>query len=574
MPASNDLQTIAVNDFSPGIYDDWFAEGGAVRSNPGAARKTGTFGCCSSRSGTLIAGPRRVNRLLSVPTVDLTDSYDNTQRIMAFRCMSPVWDRTSVGPFESGDVRVFPDMLAFAFESFVNSATPAAFDHVSTFIVYKMFMEAAANPAVGTVPVYQVMEHNAGDSASNIRYGWSGIDLSRDNWTTPADIGYPIAGFVFTSNKNVTEYERLSYPDTSLPTADGSIDMAGLDQAGGFAGYAIFAHQDRLLLIDRSVNINMGTGGEVPTDLIIGTAPNDIQTTGVSLVAFVAENPGLFGAWATVNASEAFLVKQQRGGMAIRGDIDNPQQVVRLPGLPPTYDAVNIACAAQDGKVYYGSRTGVYAWSGGDTAESISRQLDGWFWNPEHTDDVLHCKGSFAAIERYLFAPNNFFYDMESKGWWRLTDAEDDEYLPYAWWDVSAAGTIIGAPNFLSDEQTTLADWYDIYEGQSEYNFVSQPLSAARNRSLNFRSLAIKAQGTGEITFTLYGRGDSNDYRPVTFRIDNTEPETFHFPLGADAYDPYYEIHAKADTTTAPAPSIISFELGYRDGATAPGTQI
>lgn len=566
MPADDNLQIISVTDFSPGIYDDWFAAGGAVKSNPGAARKTGTFGCCSSRSGSLIPGPKRVNRVKVTSNENLAHTPDGTQRIMAFRCMSPVWDRTEVGLFETGEVREFPDLIAVAFEAFVG--TGGTFAHHSLCRVYKVYQEPVANPALNAVATFDVGAHNAGAFTERFKYGWSSIDLTKDSYTDPTIVGYPVVAFEFTSNKDVREFQRKIFPDTATPTVDSSTDILGLDQSGGFAGYALFAHQDRMMLLDRSININLGTSGEVPTDLIVFSAVNDIMTSDTAVVSFVAENPGLFGAWATVNASEAFFVKQQRGGFVVRGDVNNPT-VVRLPGLPPTFDAINIAVAARDGKVYYGSRNGIFAWSGGDTADLVSSQLDGWFWDPGNTSDVSHTKGSFSAVDRYLFAPNNFFYDIEAKGWWRLTDAEDDDYLPYAWYDVSAAGAVIGAPNFISEDQDVLADWYDIYQGQPEYNFVSQPLVAAKNRSLTFRALTIKAQGKGEVTFTLYGRRDDANYRPVTFRVDSDQPKLYHLPLSADAYDPYYSIHAKSDNDADPAPEIISFDLGYHPGSTA-----
>ena len=42
---------------------------------------------------------------------------------------------------------------------------------------------------------------------------------------------------------------------------------------------------------------------------------------------------------------EAFFVKQQAVGL-LRGDISHPT-VVRLPSLPPTFDACNIACGPE-----------------------------------------------------------------------------------------------------------------------------------------------------------------------------------------------------------------------------------
>ncbi len=147
---------------------------------------------------------------------------------------------------------------------------------------------------------------------------------------------------------------------------------------------------------------------------------------------------------------------------------------------------------------------------------------------------------------------------------------DPDTGLQYAWYDISASGQIIASPNYLSAEQTVLADYYDVEQGQSDYQFTSQPLTAARSRVVQIRTLDVRSQGTGEVSITLYGRRDKTAYDPIVFHVDSTEPVLMHFPVAVDAYDPYYSIVARSDESELAAPSVLSLNWGHRQSATAP----
>lgn len=570
MPARADLQQIVLDDFSPGIWDDWQAAGSALSAPTGAAQLTGTVGCVSSPGGALMAAPRRVNRLLqSIIDASGSGKYpsnDEKMRVTSFRALSPVWSRSGFAAAEVGRANPFPEQLFFGFENYYKGVTN--FVHKQRVRLYKMFLETAANPSIGSVGTYDIISQaTTTEYTTRFQYGYTSIDLSRSNSASPATVGYSIAACIAMSNKDVLTRARLCYPDDQANTTDSTRAMAGLDQSGGFAGYAVFAHQDRVVLLDRSVNFGMGANGELPTDMIIACSINDISTTGVALENFVAENPGLMGAWCSINAGELFFVKQQRGGFVLRGDISYPT-TVRLPSLPPTFDAINIPCVAADGSVIYGSRSGVYGWSGGDTAKNLSRQLNGWFWNTGEVTDFLHTKGQFAPFEGYVAAPNNFLYDTDTGSWWRLTDPAASGEAPYTFYDVSAAGYLIGVPAYVSATRTTLADYYDFQLGQNVYTWKSQPLKASINRVLQFREVDIKAQGAGTVVVTITGIGGTSD--PITFTLTATaRPEIQSLPIGVQCHDAVISVTATGASGSDPAPRIYSIAVGYRPEMTA-----
>ena len=121
MPAGSDkdFKFVVIDDFSPGIYDDWYAASGAQPAPPGAAQLTGTYGCVSSVGGGLIPAPRRVNRIQEAAQSS-TAAGDPYTHIMAFRSLSPVYDRTGVSAGVMGIPRAYPDELFFAYEYYTN----------------------------------------------------------------------------------------------------------------------------------------------------------------------------------------------------------------------------------------------------------------------------------------------------------------------------------------------------------------------------------------------------------------------------------------------------------------------
>ena len=577
MPSRSDLQFITLDDFSLGIVDDWLAAGGAASAPDGAAQLSDTWGCVSGTMGGLIPAPRRVSRMTgNQPIADFSKLPATSPRghITSLRVVSPVMDRTSSGVAEVGTLRVHPDRVFVGFEWYAN--TGANYHHYGHVRAYSIFKEAAANPAAPAT--YDPIDKQAttGTFTGNYTFGYTSVDLSRSNNGASTDVGYPFAACTFMSNREVTSEKHVAYPSNATPTVDSVATMGGVESSGGFAAYAIMAHQDRLLVLTRSVNVGMGTDGELPTDIVGASAVNDYGTLGINVEAFVAENPGAFGSWCSVNANEAFFVKQQRGGFIVRGDVANPT-IVRLPGIAPTYDAINIGTVAQNGMYIYGTRNGVYGWAGYDTSQQLSKQLNNWFWKvPDNIDgstdgtagvsQYLHVKGQFASLENLVYISNNYLYDLDTKSWWKLTDPNGAEPA-YAFFEASASGNIIAAPASFASNTDPILDWYDNSQGQSSYSWKSQPLKKSRGRTLAFRELELVASGHGTVVVTLIGRDGATD--PITFTVDDDNPVTLEQPAYCLSGDVVVKIVATATDSADPAPRVLRLGIGYMERETA-----
>ncbi len=276
-----------------------------------------------------------------------------------------------------------------------------------------------------------------------------------------------------------------------------------------------------------------------------------------------------------MNASELFFVKQQRGGYVLRGDISYPT-VVRLPGIAPTGDAINVPTVGFDGAVYYGGKDGLYAWTGGDTSKNVARQLSGWFWKVDGgangfdgVDTYLHTKGSFSAFQNYIAAPNNFLYDTSTGGWWRLTNPAASGERPYAFYDTSAAGYLIAAPAYFDATTQTLADYYDFEQGQQAFTWKSQPLKVSMNRELDFREVDLVASGVGTVTITVTGITGATSSQ--AFTINSTQPVTISKGIGVHTHDATVTIASDSGSSSVPAPRVYRVALGYNSRQTASG---
>src|SRR6516164_10108500 len=88
---------IAIDDFSPGIYSEWYASSGIQSAPDGAAQATGTFRCCAGTTGALIPGPRKIasapfyNNAFSFAGVTISDTNfvqaDHFAHVLAMRVL-------------------------------------------------------------------------------------------------------------------------------------------------------------------------------------------------------------------------------------------------------------------------------------------------------------------------------------------------------------------------------------------------------------------------------------------------------------------------------------------------------
>lgn len=591
MADNPEIQTIVLDDFRPGIYDTWAA--GDASAPDGAAQLSGTWGCVASRTGSLIAAPKKIkSQTQALVDANGSGKYptgDARMHVVAMRNFSPVYRKSATGIAQSD----YPDAPTVVFSWWYDSAGGGTnFKQRGLARIYKMFLATVASydmidftslatQAVGTKPPH----------------GWGGVDIGRANDAHSDVAGIPIVGAFFFGMADPNNYKVRAFPDQGTVATDG-VDIFVFEtlQVGP---YAMFAHQDRFCIFalgapvgqTNALAVDFGTsGGTEQSEWIHYTNTNSV--TGGSLdnnAIFVNENPFGYGTWKSVNAGELFLVKKRGGGLSVRGDFDRPT-VVRLPGIESTGLAVNIGCTLPDGTFLYGSERGVYAWSGGDTVKLLSPQIEGWFWkatspdsptaglsvveqlcNPlfyrSFGDDHAQCMGSWAMCgDRLVYGPNNFCYDSMGGGWFIHTNPADG--IIYGYHDTSVKNRVIAAPYYVDATQTEVLAWFDPNTGQNHYKWTGQPLKRTRGRVIQIKYVDVVVQGHGTIIYTLTGIEGQTATKTITISTD--QPITVNIPeLAIKSHDISLTIDSTGTTGSDAGPEVIRAIFGYYEQETA-----
>lgn len=290
------------------------------------------------------------------------------------------------------------------------------------------------------------------------------------------------------------------------------------------------------------------------------------------------------GTLASITASELLVVKHGRGGVIMRGDMDN-FEAVNLPYIESTYGVVSHGVGTPIGWVY-GSRNGVFVWSGGQTSEKLSPQLDGFFWN--HAPDLEYAgnQGRFGYWHPWVMVPNDFMHDIVSKSWWKLEDTADTGRNPYSWYDTSALnGKLYALPFKHTPGADPTVYVYDPNVLRESYSWKSQPLVETRERTYSVEAIEITlttpvpastpAQ-TITVTFTgLNERGDQVTSQSQTIALNasavgGTQVLYAQVINGDGAFVARYiqvRLVVNQNSATQPAPKIHKVRVGVTDRA-------
>lgn len=558
---SRQLQYIDLVDFTPGIFTDYVT--GPLAAPDGAAQLDGTWGCVAGQSGGLAPGPRMLKRMKTVvgaSHLNPASPYYGAAHVLAMRAATGV---LAVGQKYTA---FSPDALFFTIEYSDYSSgyrtTIFTRQHKTFFSTPGLATQYPFDePSPSSTFVYQMNVLQSAGGAAGAHLGSASLDLTRANKATPTSPGTVFMALA-AGNVGANLQGDVYYPDPDSTSTDSQENMGF-----GTTVRALLAHQDRLVGIRQGTFQAFGTNGlTVSGDTLEFTNVNN-PTTLSGTAQLVAENPSGYGAWASMNASELFLVKNVGGGLAIRGDLANPQ-VTRLPGIAPVHMAHNVPTVCPLGCVY-GTREGVWLWTGGDTAQHLSPQLNGWFWRPyaERADIPMSWRegsyGNFKYQYPYVFAPNNFIMDTRSGGWFRLPLD-----VIHGHWDVSANGLVIGGADRINveDQQMTLATYWDVLQGTNKYRWKSQPLQRTRGRRTEVRELLLSARGLGKIIVTVTAIGDPSP-RQVEFEIDSqTQPQYIRRECATTGFDVVVSIHSEATNPDNPAPVLHRLSIGHREG--------
>lgn len=297
------------------------------------------------------------------------------------------------------------------------------------------------------------------------------------------------------------------------------------------------------------------------------------------------------GVLGVVTGDELLVVKARGGGVTVRGDLDNPT-IRRLPHIESTHGITSKGAQTPIGYVY-GTRTGVFVFDGGDATRKLSRQIDGFFWNPYAEEDIVleGSYGRFAYWNDMVFAPNNYVYDVETDSWWRLDDRLiiDLDPLTYMAWPhyniyvPDNVGNLLCFPykvtEATADNSGRVCHQLDSGFLATTYSWQSHPLVETRGRRVSFQDVRILATSRSAATITVTLTGFDEEGATIaspsvvlTCAANDDRPQLLREDIAPNFVAEYVSLRVQTDAGNLddPAPKIHSIRLGIRPRQTTP----
>ncbi len=535
---ATDLQWLVFNDFTPGIHDKLNYQGGIGGPYPlGAATRDLTYRCIGGPKGGLFPLPKRtgaVNRAAIDVNANVTDPVGQFH-ITGFYTGGPVLPQTGASDTEGE--------MYFSYEYIYNNAgTPQR--------RYRLERFRGFGDGVFT----SLKSINSAEVAPGSYYRPTTFGTTRSLRSAPTSPGIPVVVAAWYAGGGGSEKFVSEYPNDATPTLDAMFDISTT-----IAG-EVLPHQGRVLIFRRTDYSHGVNAIFTCNEDIFYTPVNDVGSVSALPAVFVPEDPDGYGTWSSMSANELFLVKFAGGGLTVNGDIADPT-VVKLPNVVGTGAYGNLGCHSPIGFVYGVTDGGAWAWQGGDSCEYLSPQLEGNFW---HIDEVVvkyrgTNRGQWARWAEWICGPKNWLYDIPTKSWWRLDNADD-----FQMWNmqVNVYGTEMwGAVSKYTDITTPLAHGFHRNIAAVSYSWKSHPIAKTMDRQVNIRELVLVAQGPGTVTVTLQGRDNDTRVEVFTVPVGGTNyPVTLR--KNTQLFASHITVRIQSDGGAAAAPVVYELRLG------------
>lgn len=601
MADKDKLQYIELADFSPGIAQGYHTLTAEETTPDGFASEQNTYNCFPLPNGGLAPLPRiTFTQTAGDPNtgvegqkwpdeLNYPDDYFERIAVLDAMVVSPV---TLSPPLDDAIPNTVDNVNLFTVRQwYMVSDDDTKVDCFWRFRGHPIFSgDASAAFAARDIHAWE-QDANWDPHPSRWKYGWGSIMQTRTNSPDlpQNEVGPPViiggmGGIVKLGGVNAADPEGVecagyyTFPDyhTSTPTEPIVIDSTyPLTPVFGAAIPGIvFGHQGRLLAIGRQPAYKYGRrlawhdveGVAASTELVFYWPVNDVYDEDVRVSTFAEEFTSGYGSWYSVNANSLLLIKNQGGAVLVNGDINNPS-VTRLPGVPSIGAFANRGCVTDKGYAY-GSVSGVWMWTGSDTAVHLSPNLSPTFWVPSDDPTIERrqlgqLNGSFAFKYPFIYAPNNWVMDIRSGGWFRYhpTPAQSSDGILFAFNEVDYTGNLwatvpsykLGGEFFCKFDADTPASYF---------TWQSQPIVKARNRVLNLRELQLVVSGEGRVTVTITGLDDETP-QPITFDSQSNDIHIIKTNIGVRAKDFTIRIESEAFDDALAAPIVHRVSIGY-----------
>lgn len=466
-PDSRELKSIRIDSFAPGIADRSYE--GATQADqtqnwPIGTAQTETYGCRALPNGSLAPLPRlgETSFTLDYPS-PAPGGESGLVTITGFLIQGPVRSDTVAGGYDEANYCIGLEWL---------TAAGAGTNHRQARIKrIHMFSSDEDEDIILSV------QDNFNSGVHRTAY----LESTRAAATDATVPGFPGFAYAWYGDVGTTTGYWGIFPNPAAPSTLTPATISNIYNPGPmivYQGRSVIAH--RLDYVNGNTDIHFQSN-----ELIFFTNSNLTTLASANASTFTPEDPGEIMAMCVSSANEVFVLKRRHGAFDIRGDIDQPT-ALRLPGVPGVGRNPQQPIASPIGVVYTAIGAGVYAWTGGDTSELVSRQL-----NPGNFDITLptvwqynNNGGRPDFFEDLIFLPPYWAYDYKQNAFWKLLpDNFASTQFKYGFLyyqrsvgknSVICVMPAVGAGT--GDQSAPYAFVLDFDKGEQDYHWKSQPI--------------------------------------------------------------------------------------------------
>lgn len=556
MAAYENLEWHTISDFSPGIYQ---------RVSPnhpiGAAQEARTYRCASQKSGALIPLPSLQEEYtfdvadILTPTETLTSEEYRTVGILV---NNPVfWDDNGTGIYQNNSE------IYIAFEHWDTGGTG---QQVQTVFRYKRNF--------ATTPTWEELGRReyADTFDPAIRPKKCEFVTVRSNPGATDEAGPMVVCWVFNG-------WAQAFPDPSAPTVNGTAYLPGdnVDDvaSGGLVGPdGLVAHQGRIVIFPLAV---LAVGDDqlyTTNESLYWSVLNDVETMDTTIgnsyfKAIVSyDNPTGYQVYQSLTANEFLLIKAKGGALIVSGNL-NDFQVRNLPHVRGTGHSMNRGSVSPKGFLYPTDGGGVWLWDGGDSSVHITDHMEPDFWRPEPVspangvqseNDWGYQYSKCDDWNQYVMFPNNWLWDSDFGGFWRIDNTED--YVIHQWASDWRGLCCYGIPSGITDNTDTVLYEFNKVIPATSYSWESHPMPFSQERKSEIRMVQLVATGSGTVKISLRSSEDQTGNINETLTIDEAlMPNVIEWSTSIKGSHFTVQVESTA-TADGPAPTVHEIRIG------------
>lgn len=525
---STELQWLAIDDFTPGIYDL-----PGTNYPPGTAQRTNTYRCISFPGGCLGPGPRRVT------------TYPGTDFIPGDPSIGGKYyaDIFTAGP-------IVPTAGA-ASNRLHNLWIGTEYITGGNRILKIERIRLDESPTPTRDVIKTVTSASAATSLKVWGVSWG---ITRTNRTTPLDPTVPVVVWAWGNVDDITTGAHASMlPDDTTPTSNTPYDVPGM---AGIAAL-LTCHQGRLVFrcvtgYGHGANSTFTTTEDLRyTDVFDPSVLSDIFNV-------VPEIPNGYPAGVAMSANELFLLKET-GGVVLSGDIADPT-VTNLPMVPGVTDG-QTGARTPLGFMYGNRYSGVWAWAHGDGAKHLSPQLLPDFWTLADfiAEPFLVNRYSWESSDNLVFLSNTWMLNTDTGGWWRLDDASTYPVRHFS----RQRNWLYGSRDYYTAAATDLVYSWDLNLNANDFSWQSQPLWRTLDRLIEIREVGLRIKGAGTVAITLTAQDGTA--KTITFTCTGSVPKLYRQNIALQGEGFTVKIVSTSTGSTVDAPIIYPIQIGYQE---------